>query len=164
MMMQGRHFKNSSSFSIFFPSVFEVGNFKAQDMLAMGTVSPESVPNTIDNGFFGVLFSVPQYFMATQIWSLVESYLGLTAGDLDEVLGYFAHSLGTARAMAFSSTIKVIDEPNGQGVRVQPKYRWGHETWFPLSVVPIVTNSFTNPSYPGSVVTPLVVIPAGSRA
>ena len=47
---------------------------------------------------------------------------------------------------------------------MQPKYRWGLETWFPKSVVPFVKTSFANPAYPGSVVTPLTVTAPGSRS
>ena len=50
-----------------------------------------------------------------------------------------------SRALAFNSKIKIVDAQNGQGLRIQPKYRFGVECWDALSVVPIFSAAFTNP-------------------
>lgn len=143
-------------------AVLDIGNWKAQDMLRVGAVDPVSVRNTDKNGFFGEIDSVYNYFVATAIWNLAEEYLRqsaapVAAGTLDEVVGYLCASMGTLRGIAMDSQLKMIDSPVGQGIRMQPKQRWGVELIYPASVVAVVTDSFTNPSYPLSVVTPITL-------
>jgi hypothetical protein len=42
-------------------------------------------------------------------------------------------------------------------MRIQPKYRWGVETWFPKSVVLITEDDFVNPAIGGTTQVPVVV-------
>jgi hypothetical protein len=79
------------------------------------------------------------------IWAKAEQYMGLTKGALDNVEMLVVSGVGTGRALAFNSAIKIIDSPKGQGRRIQPKYRFGAECWDALSVVPCVNSSFTAP-------------------
>ena len=72
-------------------------------------------------------------------------YLGLTESNLAGVVGIVCSAVGTGRALAFNSAIKQIPSPNGQGIRIQPKYRMGAECWDALSVVPIVKSDFAVP-------------------
>jgi hypothetical protein len=44
------------------------------------------------------------------------------------------------------STMKTVDSQAGQGIRLQPKQRWGIETIYPKSIVPIVTAAYVNPA------------------
>lgn len=115
-------------------TVFSVGNYKAQDMLSMGAVSPGVTPNTIENGYFGDLYNIPFCMTSSTIFSLAEKYLGLAPGALNDIHSVTTHAIGTGRAIAFTSQMKVIDCPRGQGIRLQPLYRWGHESWFPKSI------------------------------
>ena len=141
------------------------GSNFGQVMIANGKVDPSTgKPRENLGGYFGDIDRTPQHIATSAIWTLAELYLGLTAGGLDDVYGMSCASIGTGRALAFNSTIKVIDSPVGQGMRIQPKYRWGLETWFPKSVVLFVATGFANPAYPGSVVTPLTVVAPGSRS
>ena len=55
-------------------------------------------------------------------------------------------AVGTLRALAFNSAMKIIDSPDGQGRRLQPKYRMGTSCIDALSVVPVVDSSFVAPS------------------
>jgi len=126
-------------------SVFDIGNWKGQDMLKMGAISPDTVPNHHADGFLGELMGVPVHMTSNAVWTLAEKWLGLTAGDLALVYGMVNASQGTGRGLAFSRTVQVIPNPRGQGIRILPLYRWGHETWFPKSVALIVTDSFVNP-------------------
>ena len=143
-------------------AVLDIGNWKAQEMLRVGAIDPVSVRNTDKNGFFGEIDSVYNYFVAPAIWTLSEEYMRqsgapVSAGTLDEVVGYLCASMGTLRGIAMDSTLKMIDSPVGQGVRMQPKQRWGVELIYPGSVVAVVTASFTNPSYPASTVTNITI-------
>lgn len=132
-------------------SVFEMGNWKAQDMMKLGSVDWESTPNTVTNGFFGVINSTYNYMVASAIWTLATKYMRMNDAPiastaLDTVVGYMCASMGTLRGIAMQSTLKTVDSQQGQGIRLQPKQRWGIEVIYPLSIVPIVTGSYTNPA------------------
>lgn len=123
------------------------GSNFAQQMIATGKLDPVTkAPRENMGGYFGDIDNVPNHIASNPIWTLAESYLGLTAGALDGVYGMMVSGIGTARALAFNNTVKTIDSPRGQGMRLQPKYRWGVETWFPKSVRLFVVTGFTNPA------------------
>lgn len=127
-------------------SVLDIGNWKAQDMLRIGAADPESYPNTDKNGFFGEIDQCYNYFVAKGVWSLAEDYLAQSGspvadGFLDTVIGYVCASMGTLRGIAINSTMKIVDSQAGQGIRLQPKQRWGVELIYPKSVVPVVTTA-----------------------
>lgn len=115
------------------------------DVLRRGGVDTESRPKVATTGYLGELDNMPVYCASAVVWNLVESYLGLTAGALANLVGVVVSGVGTGRALAFNNKIKDIPCPNGQGIRLQPKYRFGCECWDPLSVVPIFSATFTNP-------------------
>ena len=122
--------------------VFSVNNWKAQDMLKIGAVDPESYPNTSMNGFFGEIDQCYNYFVASAVWTLAEDYMvqdgsPVAGGYLDVVAGYVCASMGTLRGIAINSTMKIVDSQSGQGIRLQPKQRWGVELIYAHSVVAI---------------------------
>ena len=121
------------------------GGMGVFDVLRRGGVDTESRPQVATTGYLGELNNMHVYCASNIVWSLAESYLGLEAGALDELVGVVVSGIGTGRALAFNSRIKDIPSPNGQGIRLQPKYRFGCECWDPLSVVPIFSTTFTNP-------------------
>ena len=85
------------------------------------------------------------------IWALVEAYLDLAAGTLaDNVLGLVVASEATGRGIAFQNSIKIIDNPRGQGYRLQPLTRWGVEVFIPAGVKLIVKDAFVNPAVDAS--------------
>ena len=102
-------------------------------------------PEIATTGYVGELANMPVYCASGVIWSLVEKYLGLAAKTLDDLSAIVVSGIGTGRALAFNKSIKVIDAQEGQGLLLQPKYRFGVECWDPLSVVPIFAKTFTNP-------------------
>lgn len=115
------------------------------DVLRRGGADTETRPKVATTGYLGELNNMPVYCASNVVWALVEKYLGMTAGALDKMVGIVCSGIGTGRALAFNSRIKDIPSPNGQGIRLQPKYRFGCECWDPLSVVPIFSETFTNP-------------------
>ena len=128
--------------------VFSINNWKAQDMLAIGAVDPVSVPNTEMNGFFGEIDQCYNYFVASAVWTLAEDYMRqdgspVASGFLDVVKGYICASMGTLRGIAINSTMKIVDSQAGQGIRLQPKQRWGVELIYPASVVVLHSNTKT---------------------
>ena len=115
------------------------------DMLKHGGVDADSKPKVSTTGYIGTFMNMPVYVASNVVFALVEKYLGLQAGALADLAGLVVSSIGTGRALAFNSQIKQIPAPSGQGIRLQPKYRFGCECWDALSVVPVFSKEFTNP-------------------
>ena len=134
------------------------GSDSAQKMLRNGGLDEDTTPDVAATGYLGTVDNMPVYCASKSVWKLAERYLGLDSGDLDGVQMLVVSGIGTGRALAFSNAIKITDSPDGQGRRLQPKYRMGAECWDALSVVPVVSNGYTNPV--GSGVT---VLAPGSR-
>lgn len=132
------------------------------DVLKKAGLDTETSPAIATTGYVGEVAGMPVYVASGVVWSLAEKYLGLQAGALANLAGIVCSAVGTGRALAFNSTIKVVDAQNGQGLVLQPKYRMGAECWDALSVVPIFSASFTNPV--SSADTALYVRGAGSRS
>ena len=115
------------------------------DVLKKSGLDTDARPEIATTGYVGEIANMPVYVASGVVWSLVEKYLGLAAGSLANVAGIVVSAVGTGRALAFNSKIKIVDAQNGQGLRIQPKYRFGVECWDALSVVPIFSVAFTNP-------------------
>lgn len=115
------------------------------DVLKKAGLDTGATPEVATTGYVGEVANMPVYCASGIVWSLAEKYLGLEAGALADLSAIVCSAVGTGRALAFNSKIKTIDAPSGQGLRLQPKYRFGAECWDALSVVPIFAKSFTNP-------------------
>ena len=135
------------------------GSDSAQKILRKGGLDTDTTPDVASTAYVGEVNNMPVYVAAPAVFNLAAKYLGLTT-ELDGVKGLVVSAIGTGRALAFNSAIKIIDAPGGQGRRLQPKYRMGAECWDGLSVVPIVANGFTNPA---TTEAPLTVKAPGSR-
>lgn len=134
------------------------GSNAAQTILRKGGLDENTDPDVAATGYLGEVDNMPVYMASKAVWTLAEKYMGLEAGALDEVEMLVVSAVGTGRALAFNAAIKMIDSPNGQGRRIQPKYRFGAKCWDALSVVPVVTSSFSAP------VGTITVTAPGSRA
>lgn len=121
------------------------GGVGVYDLLKNGGVDRNTTPAISTTGYVGEINNTPVYCASSVVWSLAEKYLGLTAGALNSLVALVVSGTGTGRALAFNSKIKTVDAQEGQGIKLQPKYRFGCECWDALSVVPIFSASFTNP-------------------
>lgn len=122
------------------------GSNAAQNILRKGGLSEDDRPEVASTAYVGEVANMPVYVASQAVWTLAERYLGLTPGRLDGVEMLVVSAIGTLRALAFNSAMKIIDSPDGQGRRLQPKYRFGTECIDALSVVPVVDNSFVAPA------------------
>lgn len=120
------------------------GGVGVYDLLRNGGLDRTTKPTISTTGYVGEINNTPVYCASAVVWSLAEKYLGLNAGALNNLVALVVSGTGTGRALAFNSKIKTIDAPSGQGIRLQPKYRFGAECWDALSVVPVFSASFTN--------------------
>lgn len=121
------------------------GGTSVFSVLKSAGLDTETKPSVAVNGYVGEIANMPVYVASGIVWKLAESYLGLDEGALDSLAAVVVSGYGTGRALAFNSEIKTIDAPSGQGLRLQPKYRYGVECWDALSVVPVFSAAFTNP-------------------
>jgi len=128
-------------------SVFEVGSSRAVQLLEIGSAGGlETAPETNVTGYFGMLNNTPLHLLSKPLFTLVEGFLGLTAGSLDGILGMVVAPEATGRGVAFQNSIKTIDAPAGQGIRLQPLTRWGVEVFIPQGIRLIVDSTFANPA------------------
>ena len=96
-------------------------------------------------GFIGEVDNTPCYVCAPAVYRVAEKYLGLAPHALDGIKGFAVSAIGTGRALAFNESVKTIPSPKGQGIRIQPKYRFGAECWDEYSLVPIVSYGYSSP-------------------
>lgn len=136
------------------------GSNYAQDIVRRGGVDANTDPEVATTGYLGEINGMPVYAASQSIWTCAERYLGLTSGALDGVMMIVVSGISTGRALAFNEAIKMVPAYGGQGIRIQPKYRFGAKCWDALSVVPVVTSTFANPA---TVSAPLTVKAPGSR-
>lgn len=143
------------------------GSNYAQDILAKGTLDVSSQRDQ-RNGFIGMIDGLPTYMANSAIWTLAERYLGLPAGELDDVYGYVSSGMANARGIALDETIKIVDAIAGQGVLIQPDCRLGFEAFFTKGNVFLVKTGFVKPEVslkllaPASRSKPVVVLSANS--
>lgn len=103
----------------------------AYEILEKDGISRGATTNKIVNGYCGDFDGIPVHVAGKQIWTLAEKYAGLPNGELAPVVAYASSGFANVRAIAKNETIKIIDNPNGQGVRIQPLYRMGFNALYP---------------------------------
>lgn len=121
------------------------GSNVAQDMQADGGLSPRTRRFGVD-GYAGELDGTPVYVVSDPVFNLVADYLDLDKAQLKGIYAVLVSAIGTGRALAFNSVMKTIPSPQGQGIRLQPKYRMGAECWDAHSVVLIVEKGWVVPT------------------
>lgn len=113
------------------------GSNYAQEMLARGAISPNTYKQD-KLEYVGEIDGVPMCVVSKPVWDLAEEYLNLDAGKLSTVEAVVCAGIATGRALAFNSSVKIIDSPKGQGKRAQYKYRWGVEVFYAKGIVPVL--------------------------
>lgn len=125
-----------------------------QQMLASGLLNPWKQGDTakveIRDGYCGKIDGVDFYEVSPVLWKLAASYLtvGSTAAAenlFGNVEGAITSSLGTIRGFTSTGNVKIIDNPNGQGYRIQPLVHGGCVCISAKSVQMIVNETFANP-------------------
>lgn len=99
----------------------------AYDIIKGGTVNPGVAPRKSEDGYIGTFDNVPVHIVSSLVYKTAAGYLGLTENDLKQVIACVSSGFANVRALAAVRDIKVIDHPNGQGLRVQPLTRFGFE-------------------------------------
>lgn len=127
--------------------VFTLGGANyAYDILRKGGVDSEAAtPELLDDGYIGTIAGVPYHFVSDLVLEVACKYLGFPSGTLDEVIEHVASAHGNLFGLATGNSIKTIDSPLGQGVRLQPKYRMGAACIMAKSVSWLVKKGWKNP-------------------
>ena len=144
----------------------------AYDIVKGGTVNPGVAPRKSEDGYIGIFDNVPVHVVSSLVYKTAAGYLGLEEKDLTQVIACVSSGFANVRAIAAVRDVKVIDHPDGQGVRIQPLTRFGFE------VVPgyekgnslVVGKDYVNPFkalkenvFTNLDLTKFVVNPKGSR-
>ena len=146
-------------------NVFLGGSNFAQEMRARGNLSPDAkLPENL-NGWRGFVNGVPTFLCSAQIWNEAEDWMvvasnstPVSSGYLDNINGLVCSHIATLRGHAFPESVKVIDSPTGQGLRVQPESNFGVKVVYPKGIKLIAKAAFTEGS------SALAVLPQGSQA
>ena len=133
----------------------------AYSMLAMGAIAKGEKPD-IRSGFVGTLLGRPVYQFVPLIAKLACKYAGIPVWAFDKVYAYESSGYANVRAIAQDDQVKIIDSPDGAGVRVQPKFRMGFKSLYAKGNVFLVETGYTNPAGTGD--DALKLLAPGSRA
>lgn len=147
---EGRVFvlKGSYRAELFKQGILSLGGSNyAQEMLASGAASPNAKTNKVTNGYIGDFDGTPVHTASQMVWSIAEQYAGLPRGEFDSIIGYFSSDYANARGVAMNERVKVIDSPNGQGIRLQPLVRMGAASWYAKGNSLLVKGASTDKNY-----------------
>lgn len=126
--------------------VFAVGGANyGYDILRKGTIDAQAQQQKLADGYVGDMFGIPFHTVSPLVYSTACEYLGFLDGTFDQVLAMVKSAHGNLFGLASGSSIKTIDSPKGQGVRLQPLYRMGAACIMPKSVSLYVSDTFVNP-------------------
>jgi len=119
------------------------GSNFAQDIIRTGAVDAETALPDIVNGYRGTINDTAIFLVSKALWTKAEQWLGAAEGYLDGIQAILCSSNATGRGHAFPEQTKIIDSPDGVGLRIQPLSNFGVKVFFPLGIRLISDGSFT---------------------
>lgn len=127
--------------------VFQLGGANyAYDILRKGVVSQNAEQEKLADGYVGDMYGIPFHTVSPLVFATACEYLGFPEEEFDENLICIIKSAhGNLFALASGSSIKTIDSPLGQGIRLQPLYRMGAACIMSKANSLLVKNTFENP-------------------
>lgn len=86
-----------------------------------------------DDGYVGTIDGVEVRVISNESLKHASKFLGFPQYELKNgsFLGYIASSYANARGVSTSKQTKVVDEVNGQGIRLLPYVKFGVACWYP---------------------------------
>ena len=111
------------------------GSNYAQTILAGRALSVGVADNTLENGYWGDIDGVPCHGLSNESLAHASRFLGFGRAELkkSDLLGYVASAYGSGRGISTVSETKIVDTVGGQGIELQPFFKMGCVTWYPLS-------------------------------
>ncbi len=94
-----------------------------------------------DDGYVGTIDGVEVRVVSNESLKHASLFLGFPKYELKNsaFLGYIASSYANARGVSTSKQTKVVDEVNGQGIRLLPYVKFGVACWYPKGNSLLVT-------------------------
>lgn len=114
------------------------GANEVYNILAGSGLNNQGEARTEDDGFIGVIDGVEVRLISNESLGHAAEFLGLPVNEFKKggvFCGYIASSYANARGASTRERTKVVDEPNGQGIRLQPYVKFGAISWYPLGNV-----------------------------
>lgn len=111
------------------------GSNYAQQIFAGRSLSVGTADNTLENGYWGDIDGVPCHGLGNESLGHASRFLGFGKTELKKgnLLGYVASAYGSGRGISTVSETKIVDAIGGQGIELQPFFKMGCVTWYPLS-------------------------------
>lgn len=123
------------------------GANEAYTILAGSGINNQGEAKVADNGFVGVIDGIEVRLISNESLGHAADFLGFPANEFKKggiFAGYIASSYANARGASTRERTKVVDEVNGQGIRLLPYIKFGAISWYPKGNV-FFTNDAWNP-------------------
>ena len=116
----------------------------AYEILRRGGIDKDTTPTRQEDGYIGEIDGVPCHVISNESLRHASGFMGLPENELkaSPFIGYIASSYANARGVSAADRIKVVDDPNGQGVRLQPYVKFGVATWYHKGVVALQSATY----------------------
>lgn len=146
-------------------SVIIGGSNYAQEMLAVGALDRDlTVLPELARGYQGLVNGVPVFLASKALWTAAEEWLAVPSGYLNNIVGILCSYVATGRGYAFPEQTKIIDSPDGQGLRIQPLANFGATVFFEKGIKLLADAAFTEGSVALSVDAPGSETPVATTA
>lgn len=118
----------------------------AYEILRKGGIDKDAAPRKVEDGYIGEIDGVPCHILSNESLNHASLFMGLPEKELkaSPFVGYLASSYANARGVSSTDRVKVVDEVNGQGVRLLPYVKFGVAAWYQKGVVTL-QNADYNP-------------------
>lgn len=114
------------------------GANEAYAILAGSGVNNQGEARTAEDGFVGVIDGVECRLISNESLGHAARFLGFPKNEFKKgspFCGYISSSYANARGVSVKEQTKVVDEVNGQGIRLLPYVKMGFVSWYPLGNV-----------------------------
>lgn len=112
------------------------------DIARKGTLDASTEKRNLDDGFWGVIDSVPVHGLSNKSLMHAAYFCGLPKMEFindDSLVGWISSGYANARGFSTVEQVKIIDAHGGQGVEIQPLSKMGAVSWYPKGNVALTT-------------------------
>lgn len=102
-------------------------------ILAGSGLNNQGESRTEEDGYIGTVDGVEVRLLSNESLGHAASFLGFPEKEFKKggvFAGYIASSYANARGASTREKTKIVDEPNGQGIRLQPYVKFGCVCWY----------------------------------
>lgn len=109
----------------------------AYDILKAASITQGEVAKNLEDGYWGTIDEVPVHGISNMSLQHASEFMGFSEGELKNstYLGYISSSIANARGVSTINKVKTVDDPDGQGLILQPFAKFGVKSWYPLGNV-----------------------------